>query len=60
METIKAIRVHDFGGPDVLRIGDTAVPTLTDHELPVRVCEAGVNPVDYKTRESHFPPVDQL
>jgi NADPH:quinone reductase-like Zn-dependent oxidoreductase len=58
MATMKAVRIHDFGGPEVLRIDDTAVPTPADNELLVRVCAAGVNPVDYKTRGGHYAPVN--
>jgi NADPH2:quinone reductase len=47
---MKAIRVHEFGGPDVLRLED--VPDLqagAGHVL-LRVLAAGVNPVDVYIR----------
>jgi NADPH:quinone reductase len=43
---MKAIRVHEFGGPDVLKLEDIADPTAGPGEVVVRVRAAGVNPVD--------------
>src|ERR1051326_841830 len=49
--TIRAVRIHSFGGPDVLRFEDVQVPTPGNDEMLVRVHAAGVNPVDWKIRE---------
>jgi NADPH:quinone reductase-like Zn-dependent oxidoreductase len=57
MPTMKAIRIHHFGGPEVLQIDDTLIPTEPKDALLVRVFAAGLNPVDHKTREGKFPPV---
>ena len=43
---MKAIRVHAFGGPDVLKLEDIADPTAGAGDVVVRVRAAGVNPVD--------------
>lgn len=43
---MKAIRVHETGGPDVLKIEEVPDPTPGVGELLVRVLAAGVNPVD--------------
>ncbi|MBI2835931.1 MAG: NADPH:quinone reductase [Acidobacteria bacterium] len=43
---MKAIRVHQFGGPDVLRLEETPDPAAGAGEVLVRVKAAGVNPVD--------------
>ena len=43
---MKAIRVHEFGGPDVLRVEDVAEPRPGAGQVVVRVRAAGVNPVD--------------
>ncbi len=41
---MKAIRVHEFGGPEVMQLED--VPDLTAGQVVVRVRAIGVNPVD--------------
>src|SRR2546425_1824192 len=49
--TMKAVRIHSFGGPDVLRFEDVPVPKPGTNEMLVRVHAAGVNPVDWKIRQ---------
>jgi NADPH:quinone reductase-like Zn-dependent oxidoreductase len=52
-----AMRIHKFGGPDVL-IDDTLPwPQPKDDEILVRVEAASINPVDAKIREGKFPKV---
>lgn len=48
------IRIHKFGGPEVLKDEVLPVPRPGDDEILVRVKAASVNPVDYKTREGRF------
>lgn len=55
MATMKAARIHDFGGPEKLNIEDVPVPQPKDDEVLVRISAASVNPVDYKTREGKYP-----
>ncbi|HYG82888.1 MAG TPA: alcohol dehydrogenase catalytic domain-containing protein, partial [Pyrinomonadaceae bacterium] len=43
---MKAIRVHEFGGPEALRVEDVAEPRPGAGQVVVRVRAAGVNPVD--------------
>ncbi|HEX8560216.1 MAG TPA: NADPH:quinone reductase [Pyrinomonadaceae bacterium] len=43
---MKAIRVYEFGGPEVLRLEDVAEPRPAAGQVVVRVRAAGVNPVD--------------
>jgi NADPH:quinone reductase-like Zn-dependent oxidoreductase len=59
MQTMKAIRMHAFGGPEVLRLDDLPFPQAQDDEVVVRVLAASVNPVDYKTRAGKYPAVKQ-
>lgn len=49
-ETMKAVRVHDFGGPDVLKLEDAPRPEPGATDILVRVSAAGVNPIDWKIR----------
>jgi NADPH:quinone reductase-like Zn-dependent oxidoreductase len=48
--TMKAIRVHEFGGPEVLRYDDVPVPAIGPGEVLVRVHAIGVNPPDWYLR----------
>ena len=43
---MKAIRVHEFGGPAVLKLEEIPDPKPGPGELLVRIRAAGVNPVD--------------
>lgn len=44
---MKAIRVFQFGGPEVLKIvHDTPIPKPGDHDVLIRVKAIGVNPVE--------------
>src|SRR5512146_1841243 len=51
---MKAIRVHAFGGPDVLRIEEAPDPQPDSGEVVVRVAAAGVNPVDTYIRTGTY------
>src|SRR5436853_6025341 len=44
--TIKAIVVHEFGGPEVLKYEDVPKPEPKENEVLIRVIAAGMNPVD--------------
>ncbi len=59
---MKAVRIHEFGGIDVLRVEDISQPKPGEGEVLVFVHAASVNPVDYKIREGRYPAVkaDQL
>ena len=47
---MKAVVIHETGGPEVLQVGDVDPPEPGDGEVLVRVHAASVNPVDWKTR----------
>lgn len=57
-QTMKAIRQHESGGPDVLQYEDAPVPELKPGEVLVRVHAVGLNPPDYYLREGYrmLPP----
>lgn len=48
---MKAVRIHSYGGPEVLAFEDAPRPIPGSGEVLVRVLAAGVNPVDWKIRE---------
>src|SRR6476620_6520201 len=43
---MNAIRVHEFGGPEQLKLESAADPAPGSGEIVVRLRAAGVNPVD--------------
>jgi len=47
---MKAIVVHQYGGPEVLKYEDCPDPVAGEGEVLVRVAAASVNPIDYKRR----------
>ena len=49
-----AIRIHTFGGPEVLEDEMLPVPEPKNDEILVRIRAASVNPVDSKIREGKF------
>src|SRR5436305_13615665 len=53
-QTMKAIRIHNYGGPKVLHYEDAPRPKPQAGEVLVRVYEAGVNPIDWKVREGYM------
>src|SRR6476660_7558589 len=53
-KTMKAIRIHNYGGPEVLQYEDAPRPEPQAGEVLVRVHAAGVNPIDWKVREGHM------
>lgn len=57
-KTMKAIRLHAFGGPEVLRYEDAPVPELKPGEVLIRVRAIGVNPPDWYLRDGYkaLPP----
>lgn len=57
---MQAIRVHEFGGPDVLRLEDVPQPTAGEDEVLVRVQAAGVNPVDTYIRTGAYAELPAL
>jgi len=50
MENMKAVRVHNYGGPEVFRFEDAPRPTPGSGESLIRVRAAPVNPVDWENR----------
>ncbi|WP_205749035.1 NADP-dependent oxidoreductase [Frigidibacter oleivorans] len=57
-EMMKAVRLHDFGGPEVLVYEVAPKPVPGPGEVLVRVRAAGVNPPDWYLREGYrmLPP----
>jgi NADPH:quinone reductase-like Zn-dependent oxidoreductase len=47
---MKAVVVHEYGGPEVLKFEDYPDPILGLGEVLIKVAAASVNPIDYKRR----------
>ncbi|PYE84304.1 NADP-dependent oxidoreductase [Pseudoroseicyclus aestuarii] len=58
-ETMRVVRLHRFGGPEVLQLDEVERPVPGPGQLLVRVFASSVNPVDWKIREGGFPPVGE-
>lgn len=50
--TQHAVLIREFGEPEVMEYQDgVAIPELADNQVLVKIAYAGINPVDYKTRQ---------
>ncbi|MCK1743686.1 NADP-dependent oxidoreductase [Bradyrhizobium sp. 139] len=47
---MKAVRLHSFGGPEVLKLDELQMPQPREDEVVLRVQAASVNPIDWKMR----------
>jgi NADPH:quinone reductase len=57
---MKAIRVHEFGGPEVLRLGEVPTPKVGPGEVLVRMHATGVNPVETYIRAGTYARLPEL
>jgi NADPH:quinone reductase-like Zn-dependent oxidoreductase len=56
---VRKVRIHRFGGPEVLQL-DTVEPSLPDaSQVLLRVKAASINPVDFKIRNGQYPAVKE-
>src|SRR5256885_15673357 len=53
---MKAVRIHEFGGPDQVHVEDVPLPKVARGKALVRIRAAGVNPVDWAVREKIYNP----
>jgi len=54
---MKAIRVHAFGEPEVLKLEDVPSPAVGDGQILVRVRAVGINPVETYVRAGKYGPM---
>ncbi len=48
---MKAIRIHEFGGPEVMKYEEIPEPEPGQSEVRIKIIAAGVNPIDWKIRK---------
>jgi NADPH:quinone reductase-like Zn-dependent oxidoreductase len=60
VENMKAVQVHNYGGPEVLHFEDAPRPTPGSGELLIRVHAASVNAIDWKARAGYMKNVFPL
>ena len=54
LPTMRAIRVHEYGGPEQLRLEQVPRPEPAPGEVLIRVHAAGVLPAEWKARQGLF------
>jgi len=52
---MKAVRIHEYGGPEVLVYEDVETPSPGPGQVLVSVRAAAVNPIDVAVRSNSFP-----
>ena len=58
--TMKAMVVHEFGGPEVLKLEDVPVPTPKEDEMLIKVFAAGVNSFDGLLRSGKYAKIFKM
>src|ERR1700691_4572104 len=56
---IRKVRIHRFGGPDVLQIDSVELSLPDASQVLVSVKAASINPVDFKIRTGKYPAVKE-
>jgi NADPH:quinone reductase len=51
---MRAIRIEEFGGPEVLQLADLPVPEAGEGQVLIRVARAGMNYADTHQRENDY------
>jgi NADPH:quinone reductase-like Zn-dependent oxidoreductase len=59
MTRIRKMRIHRFGGPDVLQADDVEFSLPDASQVLVGVKAASINPVDFKIRNGKYPAVKE-
>ena len=54
MATMKAVRMYEYGGPEVLKYENAPRPEPSSNDFLVRVHAAAVNPIDWKIRQGRL------
>ena len=55
---MKAVRIREYGGIEVLKWEDADVPTPRPHQVLIKVESSGVNYADIMRRQGNYPGPD--
>ena len=50
---MKAVRIHAYGGADVLKYEDAPMPEFGPDDVLIKVTATSINPIDWKVRSGH-------
>ena len=53
METMKAVRIYEYGGRDMLHYEDAPCPEVAQDEVLIRLAATSVNPFDWAARNGY-------
>ncbi len=53
---MKAVLIDEFGGPEVLKVGETEAPTPGQGQVLIKVAATSVNRPDIIQRQGNYPP----
>lgn len=51
---MRALTIHEYGPPDVLKIEEIETPTPGNHQVLIEVKNSSINPVDWKVRSGQL------
>jgi NADPH:quinone reductase len=54
LRVVRAVRIEEFGGPEVLQVADVPKPEPGDGEVLIEVSRAGMNFADTHQRENSY------
>jgi NADPH:quinone reductase-like Zn-dependent oxidoreductase len=52
---IRSVRIHEFGGPEVLRVEEVEVEEPSDGEVRIRIRAIGINRTEITLRSGRLP-----
>jgi NADPH:quinone reductase-like Zn-dependent oxidoreductase len=53
-KTQQAVRIHSYGGKEVLSYESAPIPTINSDDVLVKIHATSINPVDWKIREGYL------